>query len=359
MRVVNVDIAMREAFGIATGSKTAARNCFVALTLADGTVGWGEAAPFEAVNGEQREHVIHAIRSVTDALLGYDLNAWRSLGPWLAERIVDCSSARCALETAALDAVTKSMGVPLATLFGGVETELQCDLTVTTGTTESARTSAIAIAREGYKILKLKVGGVSLDKDIARLNAVIDGAPSCGLVLDGNGALTPDEAVELALVCRKRNATMVLFEQPCDRYNMEHAKEVHRRAQVNVCADESVSTAKDVITLAQHNAAQAVNLKIMKSGILEAYSMATAARTLGLQLMIGGMVESTLAMSASAHLAAGFGGFSVIDLDTPLWLLNEPIAGGMRRTGPLLSIAHIEAGHGASLDEQSLTESHR
>ncbi len=344
---------MREAFGIATGSKTAAHNCFVCITLSDGTTGWGEAAPFEAVNGEQREHVVRSLEATVSSLLGYDLTAWRAFGPWLSERIIHCSSARCALETAALDALTRSMKISLAVLFGGAETELQCDLTVTTGSAQSARTSAIAIAREGYKILKLKVGGVALEDDIARLNAVIDGASACGLVLDGNGALTADEAVKLAMVCRERSATIVLFEQPCDRNNMDAAAEVFQRTKINVCADESVATAKDVIALARHGAAQAINLKIMKSGILEAYNMAVVARTLGLQLMIGGMVESTMAMSASAHIAAGFGGFSVVDLDTPLWLLDEPIAGGMRRTGPRLSIDHVTMGHGASLLERA------
>jgi L-alanine-DL-glutamate epimerase-like enolase superfamily enzyme len=349
LEVFSVDIAMREAFGIATGSKSVARNCFVRLTLADGTVGWGEAAPFEAVNGEQREHVTAALARVSSALLGFDLAAWRTLGPWLAHRVIDCPSARCAIETAALDSITRSMGVSLSTLFGGAQTELECDLTITTGTAQAARASALSIMREGYKTIKLKVGGSTLATDLARLSAVIEGAPGCSLVLDGNGALTVEEALAMTALCRERDCRLVVFEQPCDRADLDAAAEVFVRSGVRVCADESVSTVADVIKLAHRRAAQAINLKIMKSGILEAYAMAITARSLGLELMIGGMVESTLAMSASAHLAAGVGGFLVVDLDTPLWLIDEPIDGGLRRSGPQLSISHTHEGHGASL----------
>jgi L-alanine-DL-glutamate epimerase-like enolase superfamily enzyme len=347
LEAFSVDIALREPFGIATGAKTAALNVFVRVTLADGTRGWGEAAPFEAVNGERREVALTAIDRARSALVGWDARAWRGLGRRLRELSPESPSARCAVETAVLDAIARSLGVSLATLFGGLETELFSDLTITTGTASRARESAFSIARQGYRTIKLKVGGAPIAEDIARIRAVIEAAPSCALVLDGNAALTKDDAVTIALESKTMGGELALFEQPCAREDDDAAVFVHDRARVTVCADESVSSAKDVARLASRGAAQAINLKITKSGVVECYDMACVARAHGLSLMIGGMVESSLAMSASANLACGLGGVEFVDLDTPLWLVDEPVFAEMTRDGPRLSIAKVRSGHGA------------
>lgn len=351
-----VDIALREPFGIATGAKTAALNVFVRATLADGTVGWGEAAPFEAVNGERREVAVHAIERARSALLGWDATAWRSLGALLRTHASESPSARCAVETAVLDAIARSLDVPLSVLFGATSTELESDLTITTGTPDRARESALSIARQGYRTIKLKVGGVALDSDLARIRSVFSSAPECALVLDGNAALTSDDAITIAEECRRLGARLALFEQPCDRRDDDAARAVFDRTGVTVCADESVSSAKDVARLARLGAAQAINLKITKSGVVECYDMAMTARAHGLALMVGGMVESSMAMSCSAHLACGVGGVEFVDLDTPLWLVDEPVRAEMLRDGPRLSIARVRAGHGASPSDRWLRE---
>lgn len=347
LSVVAVDIALVEPFGIATGAKTAALNAFVRVTLADGTVGWGEAAPFEAVNGERREVALHAIAQSRAALIGTDARAWRSLGPRLRELAPESPSARCAIETAVLDALCRSLDIPLSTLFGGVATELESDLTITTGTPQRAGESARSIAAQGYRTIKLKVGGVPLDADLARIRAVYDAAPRCALMLDGNAALSVEEAVSIAHEIKSLGARLALFEQPCARNDDESSRAVHERTGALVCADESVSSARDVARLARTGGAQAINLKITKSGVVECYDMAIAARAHGMAIMVGGMVESSMAMSASAHLACAIGGVEFVDLDTPLWLVDEPVIAEMTRVGPRLSIAPVRNGHGA------------
>ncbi len=76
--------------------------------------------------------------------------------------------------------------------------------------------------------------------------------------------------------------------------------------------------------------------------------MVAAARATGLGLMVGGMVETELAMTTSACFAAGLGGFSFVDLDTPLFMASRPLAGGYEQKGARLSLAGIQAGHGVS-----------
>jgi L-alanine-DL-glutamate epimerase-like enolase superfamily enzyme len=82
--------------------------------------------------------------------------------------------------------------------------------------------------------------------------------------------------------------------------------------------------------------------------VVEALAIASAARAAGLDLMIGGMIEARLAMSASACFAAGLGGFAFVDLDTPLFLATDPFAGGYAERGPRLDLGPIEAGHGVT-----------
>jgi L-alanine-DL-glutamate epimerase-like enolase superfamily enzyme len=84
----------------------------------------------------------------------------------------------------------------------------------------------------------------------------------------------------------------------------------------------------------------------MKSGIGQALDIVAATRACGLAPMIGGMVEARLAMGTSACLAAGLGGFAFIDLDTPLFLAEDPFTGGYTQAGERLDLRGIDTGHG-------------
>jgi L-alanine-DL-glutamate epimerase-like enolase superfamily enzyme len=74
--------------------------------------------------------------------------------------------------------------------------------------------------------------------------------------------------------------------------------------------------------------------------------LALTARAAGLGLMIGGMVETSLAMTAAAHFAAGLGGFDFVDLDTPLWLKKDPMRGVSFGRGGIYDLSGVKAGIG-------------
>ena len=79
-----------------------------------------------------------------------------------------------------------------------------------------------------------------------------------------------------------------------------------------------------------------INIKIMKTGVLEAVAIAQATLAAGLKLMVGGMVETRIAMGCSFSLVLGMKGFDILDLDTPLLLATDPVEGGYRYRGPQL-----------------------
>jgi L-alanine-DL-glutamate epimerase-like enolase superfamily enzyme len=107
-----------------------------------------------------------------------------------------------------------------------------------------------------------------------------------------------------------------------------------------------------VLALARAHTCSVINVKIMKAGVFETWSMIECARSLGLGLMVGGMVETELAMTTSACLAGGLGGFGFVDLDTPLFMAERPLRGGFEQAGPRLRLDRIPNGHGVSISEQ-------
>lgn len=343
---VPLDLMLNEPFGIAGGAQDVARNVLVMIELADRTRGYGEAAPFPVFNGETQEAALTAVQDAAPALIGSDVRQWRSLAAMLHTVPSMIGSARCALETAMLDAFTRHARQPLWAFFGGATTYLTTDMTVTTGTVEQAVLATQKIVNRGIRTIKIKVGGAATNHDFERVRAIADHANGARLFLDGNGGMQAHAALELLQALRELGVELALLEQPVPRSDHAGMVRLATNAGVPVAADESLTNAADALQLWRTGAAHVLNIKLMKSGIVEALDIAAIARAAGMGLMIGGMVESILAMTVSACFAAGLGGFQFVDLDTPLFLAENPFRGGMLYRGELIQLAQITAGHG-------------
>lgn len=345
VRATPLDVPMKKAFGIAGGAQEVARNVLVEVVLASGERGWGEAAPLPAFNGETQADALATIASLTDAVLGRDAAGWRDLAARIHE--APSASGACALETAIVDAFARSQQTSLLELFGGAERDLVTDITITTGSVDDASREARAFA--AFDTLKIKVGGKAdhdVDLDVARVLAVHEARPDARILLDANGGLSVRAALALAGALRARGVPIALFEQPVAPGDWDALAEVRAESGLRVAIDESVRRPDDVHAARDARAADATNIKIMKSGIAGALDIAAAARACGMLPMIGGMVETRLAMGTSACIAAGLGGFAFIDLDTPLFLAADPFDGGYAQRGPRLDLRPIAGGHG-------------
>jgi len=336
---------MVRSFGIATGAQDIAHNVLLSLELDDGTVGLGEAAPFPAVNGETQEHVLASLPRVASAITGVSAERYRNLSAMLRELLPETPSALAGVETALFDALCRRFETPLWTFFGGAETELTTDITIPTGDATQAWRDAEHAATAGFRTLKVKVGGVDHDTDVQRLRAVAAAAPAAALLLDANASLSADAAIALLESLGNQRGRVVLFEQPTAPDDHAALRRVRELGRVPVAADESARSCADVARLAAEAAADVINVKVTKTGLVEAWDMVLLSRGLGLGLMIGGMVETELCMSTSASLAAGIGGFQHVDLDTPLFMGQRPLAGGFVQAGPRLRLDAVP-GHG-------------
>lgn len=334
-----LDVPMKEPFGIAGGAQTRAANVLVRAELSDGTAGWGEGAPMPAFNGVTQAQTLSAARKASSALIGAEAGAWQS---W---RLPRNACARAAVETALLDAWTRRLGIPLRVLFGGAEERISTDVTVPIVPAERAAGAARAIRAFGVKTLKVKVGR-RVGDDAARVLSAMSAAPRSKLLLDANAGYSPADALALLSRLRAEGVEPDLFEQPTR--SPAGLREVRRRGRVPVAADESADSPAAVLALAAAGACDVVNIKVMKLGLLGALETARVARACGFSLMVGGLVETRLGMTAAAHLACGLGGFSFADLDTPLFLAEDPMRGVPIRHGGVYDLSKVRAGIGVA-----------
>jgi L-Ala-D/L-Glu epimerase len=347
VRIEAWDVELTEPFGIATGAQVVAQNVLLELKLTSGVCGLGEAAPFPAVNGETQADALSALNAVKDELVDYQAADAQALSPSARARLEAAPSALAALEMALLDAACRDRGTSLFRHFGGRSAQLETDITIPTGSTEDAAQAALRAIGQGFRTLKVKVGGKPFDHDLERLRSITEAAPEARLLLDANASLEAMQAIELVRGLGAQQKQVVLFEQPCRHRDYAGSRRV-REAGLRVAADEDARSLEDLSTLHAERAADVINFKLTKSGVTRVLAMIAEARRLGFGLMLGGMVETRLAMTVSACIAGGLGGFEELDLDTPLFMKDDRLEGGFVQRGPHLELTHLGLGHGVT-----------
>jgi L-alanine-DL-glutamate epimerase-like enolase superfamily enzyme len=340
-----LNIPLLEPFAIATGSVSEARNILVTLTLEDGSIGYGEGAPFPPSTGESQETALAAARGCAVLIEGKDAAQWRILSKLIHSVYFSQATARAAIEMALLDALTRSYGMPLYIFFGGAGTMVETDMSIPLVTAEHAYELAKDIVARGINSIKIKVGS-ELREDVERVEAVREAAPGLGLTLDANQGYTTNEALLCLEALDDRDIRPLLMEQPVPKEDYEGLRYVTQHTSVPVAADESAYSAANVAHLIAMGAANVINIKLMKCGIVEALDIAAVCRATHTQLMIGAMMESRLAASAAAHFVAGLGGFRYIDLDTPMLLAEDPFTGGYEQRGGIYDVSSVKNGLG-------------
>ena len=340
-----LDIPLIEPFTISIGRLDHVRNVLISIKLANGVTGYGEAAPLEPINGENQATVFATLETCKKMVMGKDVMEWRKISAELYGVFWAQTAARAGLEMAILDAATKSMQVPLYKFLGGASHFVETDISIPIVTPLHACELAGEIQARGVRTIKIKVEG-DIKEDLARITAVRDCGPDLEIQLDANQGYNASEAVQLLNEVAKLGITIKLFEQPVPKHDWNGLKYVTEHGSVPVAADETVFNASDAQRVVESGAANVVNIKLMKSGLVEGLDIAAVCRAGNIRLMIGGMIESKLAMCCSAHFAAGLGGFDFIDLDTPMLLAEDPFEGGWSQTKGIYDLQNIPAGIG-------------
>jgi L-alanine-DL-glutamate epimerase-like enolase superfamily enzyme len=297
---------LASAFVISRGAKTEAR--VVVVELRDGAhLGRGEAVPY-ARYGETVEGVLDDIEAVRDAVES-DLDREALQGR------LPPGAARNALDCALWDLEAKRSGARAWTRAGFA----RLDPVKTCYTLSLAAPDAMAAAARaaaGRPMLKLKIGGAD---DLGCVAAVRAAAPKTRLVVDANEALSFDDLRRLTPDFA--HLGVQLIEQPLKAGEDEELEGYH--SSVLLCADESLHTRQELAVCARRYGA--VNIKLDKSGgLTEALALRREAQALGLKIMAGCMVATSLAMTPALLIAQGA---HVVDLDGPLLLARDRTPG--------------------------------
>ncbi len=340
-------VPLREPFVIASARMTATRSVLVEVhaRAEDGRagVGWAEAATLPPVTREDEADVQRTLRGVANTLVGERVELGPEEGCALLDALLPGSPvARAGLEVALLDAAARLAHRPLRAFVGGPRgastTRLVTDITLPIGEPGSMADRARDWGRRGFSIFKVKVGK-DLDEDVRALEAISRAVPDASFRVDANAGFSARDAIAFADALVRLKLPFECYEQPCAASDLDAMAEVTEAVDAPVLADESVATRGDLLRVAARKAADGVNLKIAKSGgLLGALSVGREARRLGWKVMVGGMVETRLGMTAGAHLAAALGGVEFVDLDTAWLLATDPFEGGYDAEGPRYSL---------------------
>jgi L-Ala-D/L-Glu epimerase len=351
VRFLPVDVALTEPFAIAGGAPATARNVFVRIRLRDGSVGYGEAAPFEAVSGETQASTLAVMSAVAELLLGRDVAQWRRLNAALRPALAGAPAALCGIEQALFDAFARHGRVSLVDLFGGSAGTLRTDITIPAGDVAHAVHATRRAVASGFGTVKIKIGASRWEDDVERLAAIRRAAPGIGLIVDANGGYTLEQARGFLANLARAGIRLRLFEQPVVADRHEELGVLEREFGVPVCADESVRSPADALRIAAMGGVSSLNVKVMKFGVVDALDVMAIARSAGMTCMIGGMIETAVSMSFSAALAESSQSLcTYVDLDTPLFMPDGIVKGGMRFTGDAISLPADVAGTGVDLE---------
>lgn len=343
LSVEPLSIATVDPFVIASGEVRSTRSVLVRAELrgaGQAVAGLGEGACLPPVTKEDQPDSLAAVEAVRAVLWDRVFSSPHELRAALAQAMPEVPVARGAVEMAMLDAWSRLDGAPLWKWLGGDE-PVAIETDITLPILAPARMAELAVQwhARGFRSFKIKVGK-HFEQDLVALKAVCAAVPGASFRPDANAGLRPDEAVRWVREARALGAKVECFEQPCA--SLEEMAEACAKLDVPVLADESVKTPEDLETVAAARAANGVNLKIAKSGsLLTARAIGMAAQARGWTVMVGGMVESRLGMTAAAHLCASLGGVQFPDLDTAWLLAEDPFEGGYREDGPRYTLPDV------------------
>ncbi len=304
-------LQLRNPFGLSYGvSET--RDAFWIRLIAD--EGWGEGTipryyGIDAAEMTAYWDTVGRRRKPFPDEIG-DIEAWLGTG--------GPQPARCALELALHDRIGRQRNEPLHVLLQLPKPAfLRTSYTIGLDTPEDM--ARLATEAASYPTLKIKLG---TENDVPRFEAVRRARPDATLLVDANSGWTRENAV--ANIRAMEDLGLTLVEQPVDKDDIEGLGVVQRRVGVPVVADESLQSRADVDRLAS-SGVRGVNVKLMKlGGIGPSLAVIRRARELGLGVMLGCMVETSLGVTAMAHLA-GYADW--LDLDSPILISNDPFEG--------------------------------
>ena len=305
IQAIPVRIPLKKAFTIAVGTLTHTNHVLVRMTDEDGRVGWGETTTFHSVYGYDQHMLAHVLQEyLIPAVMGIDPHDLALMHKRMDEAIPKNLMAKTGIDLAAHDLIAQAAGAPLVDMIGGrrMDRVPQIGL-VGISPPEEAALSAAAQVEEGFRTIKIKVGG-DAQADLNRIKAVREAVgDEIGIRVDGNCGYNRDTA--LRTFVRAEEYGLEWIEQPLPGWDLEGMAALARRLDTPIAVDESMYTLQDAQQCIALGAADVVNIKVPKcGGIFRSQKIAAACEAAGVPCFLGGCIETTPGTAAALHFYA-------------------------------------------------------
>ncbi len=350
-----IDIPLVTPFKTALRTVNSVNDLIVKIETEDGMSGYGEAPPTAVITGDTKESIEAAVRGyIAPSILGMDLDEIDAVMEKMEKSIAKNTSAKAAVDIALYDLYAREKGMPLFRMLakgdlGQAKTRLETDLTISVNDTEEMVRDSLRAVGQGFRILKVKVGKGGA-RDVERIREIRRAVGSEIVIrVDANQGWTREEAVRTIRAMEDAGLGIELVEQPVSGHDFKGLKYVTGQVNTPILADEAVFSVEDAERIIEERAADLLNIKLMKTGgIHNALKICDLAQKNEVKCMIGCMLESKVAVSAGAHLAAARSCVTMADLDGPSLCSADPYQGGPIYRGPDILLTE-ESGIGITM----------
>ena len=340
-------------FTIATGTMDYAQNIFIRVHTDRDIYGVGECSAFPVIVGETQDTCLAMAKEFAKLWMDRDALDISSRLQELNLFTAGNTTIKSAFDMALYDLAAKNSGVPLYKFLGGQPRIVETDITLGINTPEKMAEQAMEFVRSGARILKVKLGKNVLE-DVKRIENIRKSiGDTITIRIDANqGWLYEDAKFALNALA---DYGIEFCEQPMRTWFDDLLPELNACSPIPIMADESCYNHHDARKLIKSNSCSSINIKFSKSGgIAEALKIYHEAQSANIPCMLGGMLESRIALSAKLHFAYACPEIKYFDLDTCLLgHLEDPCIGGLSYENFKLSIKET-AGIGADADEAFL-----
>ncbi|ONG58289.1 cycloisomerase [Pseudoroseomonas deserti] len=328
MRVFLVESPIKMARAQGVGSvKGSVRRVLLQLTASDGTVGWGEAAPWEVFTGTPEAAFLGLDLYLRPIVMGAPVRRLRSLMAKMDRALTGHPEAKVAVEMAMLDILGWQTGLGVSELLGGrVRDTIPLSFSIADPDFDADLARMHAMVAEGHRLFKVKTGVKPHAEDMAHLEAMRDAfGDRIDLRLDYNQALEPFRAMTVLRDVDRFRPTFI--EQPVPRRHLDAMAGFSAALDTPVLADESCFDATDLMEIIRRQAADAISVKLMKvGGMLKAQALMAIADTAGLPGYGGTLWEGGIALAAGTQLIAATPGISLgCEFYMPHHVLTEDV----------------------------------
>lgn len=344
IQFAKLNVPLKTPFKTALRTVETIEDIIVMVHTDTGHIGYGEAPATAVITGDTHGSIVAAIEQVIKPkIIGQDVSELNHITGLIQNCIIRNYSAKAAVEMAVYDLWGQLYQAPLYKMLGGGVPTISTDITISVDYIDKMVADSLEAIDRGFETLKIKVGK-DIGVDIERVKAIYAAVEGKALLrLDANQGWTPKEAVYALQKLESAGVRLELVEQPVKARDIDGLKYITDRVHTPVMADESSFGPREVIELIKMRAADIINIKLMKTGgISNAIKIADICSVYDMQCMIGCMLESSVSVSAAAHLAVAKSNvITKIDLDGPSLCAFDPVSGSVRFNNAEISIDNV------------------